>query len=150
MINPSTRPRSSPAAVERVESRLLFAAGDPDGSFGAGGIATAPEVTAGAASSSVIDVQATSGRVYLASARFATFGATGNLLVSAFTSSGRLDTSWAGDGTLNTDIDASRGVITVHRRSRGRWQKRELGKSDRYVSHLLPGFELVVATLVAA
>jgi len=47
-------------------------------------------------------------------------------------------------------IDASRGVITVHRRSRGRWQKRELGKSDRYVTHLLPGFELVVATVVPA
>jgi len=45
-------------------------------------------------------------------------------------------------------IDGSRGVITVHRRMSGRWQKRELTKADRYSTHLLPGFELVADALL--
>jgi Uma2 family endonuclease len=45
-------------------------------------------------------------------------------------------------------VDAARGTITIHRRSRGRWQKRELGKADRYTTHLLPAFELVASTLL--
>ena len=45
-------------------------------------------------------------------------------------------------------IDGPKGVITTHRRSRGRWQKRELKKLDRYTTHVLPGFELVAATLL--
>jgi Uma2 family endonuclease len=47
-------------------------------------------------------------------------------------------------------VDAARGVITIHRRSRGRWQKSELRAADRYTTHLLPGFELVAATLLSA
>jgi uncharacterized delta-60 repeat protein len=89
--------------VERIEPRLLFAAGDLDASFGAGGIATAPEVNAGGASSAVVDVQATSNRVYLGNARFTGPG-DGTLLLSAFTPSGRLDNAWAGDGTVDTGI----------------------------------------------
>ena len=45
-------------------------------------------------------------------------------------------------------IDGGRGTITIHRRVSGRWQKRELKKTDRYTTHLLPGFELVAATLL--
>jgi Uma2 family endonuclease len=45
-------------------------------------------------------------------------------------------------------VDADRGTITIHRRSRGRWQKRELRGADRHTTHLLPGFELVAATLL--
>lgn len=47
-------------------------------------------------------------------------------------------------------VDASRGAITVHIRSRGRWQKRELHAADRYTTHVLPGFELVAATVLPA
>ena len=45
-------------------------------------------------------------------------------------------------------VDAKRGSVMVHRRSRGRWQKQELGRSDRYETHVLPGFELVVDALL--
>jgi Uma2 family endonuclease len=45
-------------------------------------------------------------------------------------------------------VDAPRGTVTVHRRSRGRWQKQELRRGARYVTHLLPGFELAVDTLL--
>ena len=45
-------------------------------------------------------------------------------------------------------VDAARDTITVHRRVSGRWQKRELKKPDRYTTHLLPGFELVAASLL--
>lgn len=45
-------------------------------------------------------------------------------------------------------VDASRGTIMIHRRSRGRWQKRELRAADRYTTHVLPGFELVAATVL--
>jgi Uma2 family endonuclease len=41
-----------------------------------------------------------------------------------------------------------REMITVLRRSRGRWQSRELRHADRYTTHVLPGFELVAATLL--
>jgi len=45
-------------------------------------------------------------------------------------------------------IDATRSVITVHRRTRGRWQKQELRAGHKYTTHLLPGFELVADTLL--
>lgn len=45
-------------------------------------------------------------------------------------------------------VDVARGVITVHRRSRGRWQNQELRGGARYTTHVLPGFELVVDTLL--
>jgi Uma2 family endonuclease len=45
-------------------------------------------------------------------------------------------------------VDAGRGTITALRRSKGRWQKRELRSADRYTTHLLPGFELDAATLL--
>lgn len=47
-------------------------------------------------------------------------------------------------------IDGFRGLVTVHRRSRGRWQKQELRRGDRYTTHVLPGFELVVDTVLPA
>ena len=45
-------------------------------------------------------------------------------------------------------VDVARGVITVHRRSRGRWQKQELRAGARYTTHVLPGFELVVDSVL--
>jgi Uma2 family endonuclease len=45
-------------------------------------------------------------------------------------------------------IDIARAVITVHRRTRGRWQKQELRAGARYATHLLPGFELLADTLL--
>ena len=46
-------------------------------------------------------------------------------------------------------IDAPRGVITVHSRSRGQWETRELRAADRYTTPLLPAFELVASPLLA-
>jgi Uma2 family endonuclease len=45
-------------------------------------------------------------------------------------------------------VDAARGLVTAHRRSRGRWQKQELRRGDRYTTHVLPGFELVVEAIL--
>ena len=45
-------------------------------------------------------------------------------------------------------VDVPRGVITVHRRSRGRWQKQELRAGARYTTHVLPGFELAIDTIL--
>ena len=47
-------------------------------------------------------------------------------------------------------IDAKRTLVTVHRRSRGRWQKQELRRGDRYPTHVLPGFELGVDAILPA
>jgi Uma2 family endonuclease len=47
-------------------------------------------------------------------------------------------------------VDAPRGVVTVHRRVRGRWQLQELRAGGRYATHLLPGFELDAAALLPA
>jgi Uma2 family endonuclease len=45
-------------------------------------------------------------------------------------------------------VDFARRAVTVHRRSRGSWQKKELQPGARYATHVLPGFELVVDTLL--
>lgn len=47
-------------------------------------------------------------------------------------------------------VDSRRELITILRRSRGGWQRRELRRGDRHITHLLPGFELVVATVLTA
>jgi Uma2 family endonuclease len=47
-------------------------------------------------------------------------------------------------------VDHSRQTVTVNRRSRGRWQTQELRRGERYTTHVLPGFELVVDTILPA
>jgi len=45
-------------------------------------------------------------------------------------------------------VDPLRGLVTVHRRSRGQWDTRELRAGERYTTHVLPGFELVPESVI--
>lgn len=47
-------------------------------------------------------------------------------------------------------IDPIKGSMTVHRRTKGRWQLRELKPGDTCATHLLPGFVLNVSHVLGA
>ena len=47
-------------------------------------------------------------------------------------------------------IDADKGQMTVLRRTAGKWQERIIRPSDKYRTHLLPGFEFDLASVFEA
>ena len=99
--SPSRPVTRTPVVIEPVERRLLFAAGDLDPSFGVGGVAVPLEAdTPG--SFTAIDVQVTSDRIYVA---------TSGLRIIALDPAGRLDPTWAGDGTLETGLFSEGDLI---------------------------------------
>jgi Uma2 family endonuclease len=47
-------------------------------------------------------------------------------------------------------IDALEGRVRIHRRRKGQWVVKDLFPGDKYVTHVLPGFELDVAAVLSA
>ena len=91
------------AGLESLEGRLLFAAGDLDPTFGAGG-----EVrVAAAGTDTVLDVKATGSRVVVAS----NDGQGGPITLRAFDSAGRADRTFSGDGVLATGLAGPRADL---------------------------------------
>jgi len=89
-------------ALEGLESRLLFAAGDVDTSFGVNGFAGATFPGHDASAGDIV-VDAARGRVLVAG-RIDPSSANSRLTLAAFKLNGQSDTSFSGDGKLVTDL----------------------------------------------
>src|SRR3954468_22501612 len=87
-------------ALEGLESRLLFAAGDVDTSFGVNGFAGATFPGHDASAGDIV-VDAARGRVLVAG-RIDPSSANSRLSLAAFKLNGQSDTSFSGDGKLVT------------------------------------------------